>query len=70
VVAILPGSSEATALALGSLRRRGFAVLAVVVLPDDETIAGVGRLMAAGIEVRTVADELSIGNLCSQAVLR
>ena len=70
VVAILPGASEATALALGSLRRRGFAVTAVVVLPDDETIAGVGRLMAAGIEVRTVADELSIGNLCSQAVLR
>jgi len=70
VVAILPGASEATALALGSLRRRGFAVTAVVVLPDDETSAGVDRLMAAGIEVRTVADELSIGNLCSQAVVR
>ena len=39
-------------------------------LPDDETVVGVGWLMAAGIEVRTVADELSIGNLCSQAVLR
>ena len=70
VVAILPGASEETALALGSLRRRGFAVVAIVVLPDDETVAGLGRLIAAGIEVRTVADELSIGNLCAQTVLR
>jgi hypothetical protein len=45
-------------------------VLAVVVLPDDDTRDDIGRLMAAGIEVRTVSDELSIGNLCGQAVLR
>jgi len=70
VVAVLPGATEETALALGSLRRRGFAVLAVVVLPDDDTRDDIGRLMAAGIEVRTVSDELSIGNLCGQAVLR
>lgn len=71
VVAVLPEATPETAIALGSLRRRGFAVTAVLVMPEqDQFSEDVGRLIAAGIDVRQVADESLIGALCAQAVLR
>ena len=59
VVAILPDVPEETAIALGNLRRQGFAVTAVVVMYDDELHAaeGLGRLMAERIDVRRIGDE-------------
>jgi uncharacterized protein (DUF58 family) len=71
VVAILPKVSESTAFALGSLRRRGYAVTAVLIaLDDDEYAQGSGRLLAEGIETRRVADEASLSALCGQHLLR
>lgn len=66
VVALLPHAPPETAIALGSLRRRGFAVMAVLVMPDeDQSADDFGRLVAEGIEVRKIVDEASLGALCS-----
>ena len=68
VIAILPGVSEDTAISLGSLRRRGFAVTAILVMFRDETNFAecVGRLLTEGIEVRHVESEQQIANLCAE----
>jgi len=67
VIAILPDVPPETAIALGTLRRQGFAVTAVVVMfPDeDEYPDCIGRLMAEMIDVRTVSDENGVSTLCS-----
>ncbi|HVC92767.1 MAG TPA: DUF58 domain-containing protein [Pirellulales bacterium] len=71
VVAVLPTVSEPTAFALGSLRRRGYAVTAVLIaFSDDEYVDGSGRLLAEGVETRRVADEASLSALCGQHLLR
>src|SRR5262249_57083410 len=50
VVAVLPDVPVETALALGNLRRRGFAVTAVLVLLDEGALEkGYGRLLAEGV---------------------
>jgi uncharacterized protein (DUF58 family) len=77
VVAILTEVTEETALALGNLKRSGFAVIAVLVLfgeteyydwaqPPDWA----HRLVAEGIEFRRVDDESSLSNLCAERILR
>lgn len=70
VVAILPAVPVETALALGNLRRRGFAVAVVLVLLDgDELEKGYGRLLAEGIgDVRHVTSEQQLSLLCQQHV--
>lgn len=67
VIAILPDVPPETAIALGTLRRQGFAVTAVVVMfPDeDEYPDCVGRLMAESVDIRTVSDENAVAALCS-----
>ena len=71
VIAVLPTVSAETAIALGSLRRRGFAVTAVVVMFDDEMDYPecAARLMAEGIEVRRVDNEASLSQLCSARMM-
>jgi uncharacterized protein (DUF58 family) len=70
VVAIIPAVTAETALALGSLRRRGFAVTAVLAMPDDEHFPeAVGRLLAEGIAVRRVADEAGVATFCSEQLV-
>lgn len=78
VVAILTDVSEATAIALGGLRRGGFAVMAILVsveeggeyrdwaLPPDWA----GRLMAEGVPFRRVQDEASLEQLCAEHFVR
>lgn len=68
VVAILPDVSEDTAIALGSLRRRGFAVTVILVMYRDESNFAecVGRLLVEGLEVRHVENEQQIANLCAE----
>jgi hypothetical protein len=58
-------------MALGSLRRRGYAVSAVIVTfdPNDFTDSA-ARLMAEGIEARAVADEADLASLCRQRLVR
>lgn len=67
VVAILPHVPPETAITLGTLKRHGYAVTAVVVMfPDEDDYPDcIGRLMAEGIDVRTVGSEESLAVLCS-----
>jgi uncharacterized repeat protein (TIGR01451 family) len=70
VVALLPAVAVETALALGNLRRRGFAVSVVLVLIDDNHLEqAYGRLLAEGIrDVRHLKSEAELPGLCSQQV--
>jgi uncharacterized protein (DUF58 family) len=71
VAAVLSTVSPEGALALGSLRRRGFAVVAILVLFDeDDQAEAAGRLLAEGIEVRAIRDEAGLAAACRQQVLR
>ncbi|MFQ5730381.1 MAG: DUF58 domain-containing protein [Planctomycetaceae bacterium] len=67
VVAILPDVPPETAVALGTLKRSGYAVTAILVMfPDEDAYPdSAGRLMAEGIDVRTVSDEEGLSTLCS-----
>lgn len=71
VVAILPTVTEAAAVALGSLRRRGFSVTAIVNTyePHDYAVAA-GRLMAEYIDVRHLKDKEGLATVCRDYVLR
>ncbi|MBT6155494.1 MAG: DUF58 domain-containing protein [Planctomycetaceae bacterium] len=70
VIAILSDVPPETAIALGNLRRRGFAVTAVLVMFDDEAHYPdcMGRLLAERIDVRRIEDEASLSNLCAEQV--
>ncbi len=72
VVAILPAVPPETAIALGSLKRRGYAVTAILVMYDDEddVPSCMGRLMAEGIDVRRVENEAAIGSVCAAQMVR
>jgi uncharacterized protein (DUF58 family) len=71
VVAFLAEASEDTALALGNLRRRGFAVTAIpVIFTDDELGLIHGRLAAEGVEVRPLKNEAALPTLCQRYVVR
>lgn len=77
VIAILPCVTEESAIALGNLRRSGFAVTAVLVLFGEqseyfdwaEPPDWAGRLLAEGIEFRRVDDETSLSRLCAERIL-
>jgi uncharacterized protein (DUF58 family) len=70
IVAILGEASAETAMALGNLRRRGFAVTAVLVIFDDDACEDAhGRLLAEGVEVRHVKNEAEISTLCQRQTL-
>lgn len=71
VVAILPDVPAETAIALGILKRHGFAITAIVVMfPDEDHYADcIGRLMAENIDVRTVSDEGALSTLCSRQMV-
>jgi uncharacterized protein (DUF58 family) len=72
VVAILPAVSAETAISLGSLKRRGYAVTAILVTYDDDDDApgSMGRLIAEGIDTRRVESEAAIGSVCAAEVVR
>ena len=71
IVALLPDVPPETAIALGNLRRRGFAVTAVVVMYDDERHYPdcLSRLAAERIDVRPVSDEAMLSNLCAEQAM-
>jgi hypothetical protein len=71
VIAILPPGSNESAVALGNLRRRGFAVTALVNMFDDyEFSQAAGPILAEGVEVRHLKDEHSIMEICRSFSLR
>ena len=69
VLAILPRVPIETSIALGALRRQGFAVTAVLIgLEDEERSQAHGRLLAENIrDVRCVNSEEELGMLGDQA---
>jgi uncharacterized protein (DUF58 family) len=71
VIAIVPRPSSETALALGLLRRRGLAVVAILNMYEayDFAVAS-GPFVSEGIETRHLKDEQSISEICRQFVLR
>jgi uncharacterized protein (DUF58 family) len=70
VVALLADVPAETAIALGNLRRRGYAVTAVVVLFEEEHDYGcIGRLLAEGVAVRRVDSEAAIAGVCSEQLI-
>ena len=65
VIVILPQVTEEAAIALGNLRRRGFAVFALLNLYEDYDFAmSSGPLVAQGIETRHLRDRASISEIC------
>jgi hypothetical protein len=68
VVAVLPDVPVESALALGTLRRHGLAVTAVLIACDvGELERSYGRLVAEGVrDVRHLRDEAGLPELCRQ----
>src|SRR6478736_2173907 len=65
VIAILPPGSTESAIALGNLRRRGFAVTALLNMHDEWDFAiASAPFLAEGIETRQLKDETSIMEIC------
>ena len=71
ILAIIPRATPETAIALGNLRRRGYAVTAVVAMYEDEDFAeSLGRLISEGIDVRRIDTEAAISDFCSMQLVR
>jgi uncharacterized repeat protein (TIGR01451 family) len=71
VVAILTAVTDETAVALGSLRRRGFAVTALLNIYDDRAYAEAGgKLLGERIETRHLRDENTVSSICRSHVLQ
>lgn len=71
VVAVLGDVTLETAWALQTLKRRGYAVTAVLVMFDEwESTECMGRLIAAGLDARHVNSEAALGALCQQQLVR
>jgi uncharacterized protein (DUF58 family) len=70
VLAMLSIVTPQHAIALGMLRRRGFAVAAIVNVYDPHRYAEfAGLLIAEGIEVSQLTDRMAIPHLCTTAVV-
>ncbi|HEY1378867.1 MAG TPA: DUF58 domain-containing protein [Gemmataceae bacterium] len=71
VLAVLPAVPVETALALGALKRQGYAVSVVLVALSDEVELAYGLLAAEGIrDVRPLAGEAALPELCQAEVTR
>jgi uncharacterized protein (DUF58 family) len=67
VIAIVPPGNVESAIALGNLRRRGFAVTAILNLFDDWDYAtAAGAYLAEGIATRHLKEEASIPEICQR----
>lgn len=70
VLAILPSASTETAVALGNLRRQGFAVEAIVITYyDHEFEKAAGNLLTEGVPPRQLRDREAIATICRDYIL-
>jgi uncharacterized protein (DUF58 family) len=76
VIAIIRDAPMEHAIALGSLRRRGYSVTAIVILSEHENLPDwavppewATRLLAEGIEFRHVSEELEIAQICAEQLM-
>jgi uncharacterized protein (DUF58 family) len=72
VIALVPSVSEQTAIALGNLKRLGYAVSVILILPtEDDVPTSYGRLAAQGIrDVRPLKNEETLPDICMAEVTR
>jgi uncharacterized protein (DUF58 family) len=72
IVCVMAEALEETAIALGNLRRSGFAVSVILIWPEDATLEqSYGRLLAEGVrDVRILKSEAELPELCQQQVGR
>ena len=71
VVAILPQASPATLLTLEMLRRRGYAVTAILNMYDDyEFGLAAAILTSMGITAHHLKNEASVPEICREFALR
>jgi len=71
VMVLLPSVTTEAAIALGNLRRRGFAVAVILNLYDELDFAEAsGRLLAEGIEAHHLRDREEIVTICRSCALR
>ncbi|QDT71717.1 DUF58 domain-containing protein [Lacipirellula limnantheis] len=71
VIAMLSNVTPASAIALGSLRRRGYAVTAIVNAFEEFDYARMaGPLMAEQVDVRQLRDRAAIPQVCLKCLLR
>ncbi len=67
VIVILPRVTSEETIALGMLKRQGFAVVALLNVYDEYDYAqAAGPLLAAGIETRHLKDESSVAVICGK----
>jgi uncharacterized protein (DUF58 family) len=70
VIAILANPNVENVLTLASLKKRGFAVTAILNIYEEMDFADASiPLLAAGIETRHLKEEASISDICRQLVL-
>jgi uncharacterized protein (DUF58 family) len=72
VIALTPSVSDQSAIALGNLKRLGYAVSVILVLPtEDDVPTSYGRLAAQGIrDVRPLKNEETLPDICMAEVTR
>jgi uncharacterized repeat protein (TIGR01451 family) len=71
VIVLVPRVTDQAAIALGNLRRQGFAVTAFINLYDEfEYAEAAGMLMAEGVQPRQLLDRESIATICRSYALR
>lgn len=71
VIVILPKVTMETAIALGELRRQGYAITAVInAYEEDDFAHASGPLLAYDIPTRHLKDEAAVVEVCRQYVLR
>ena len=71
VVAFLPQVTSEAAVGLGSLRRRGYLVTAILIVMEDEARDRARFLLAGqGIEVRHFKNEKELTRICEKAMIR
>ena len=70
VIAVLPSVTMETAVALGNLRRGGYAVTAILIMYDHEEYSqAAGKLLAEGVETRQLANKEALVTVCRNYVL-
>ena len=77
VIAVMNEINEQAAIALGGLRRGGFAVTAILIIFGDREYQDwaqppewAGRLLAEGVEFRQVRDEATLARVCAEQLAR
>ncbi len=70
VIAIVTSVTDEAAITLGNLRRRGFAVTAIVnVFEDGDYAEAAGKLLQERVEARHLKDESAVNSICRNYVL-